>query len=137
MPAAITYAVNDGSLRPAEALELVDLAGWPGYTEARWATAIANSNVVVTARAGDLLVGMARSFGDGAIYAAIVDVVVRPAFQKRGIGTRMVSLLMAELEGQDLHRVYLRAAEGTVPWYERFGFKASYGGTTGMSWLGW
>ena len=133
----IRYAVNDGSLRPEEALELVELVGWKGYTVDRWRRALANTQFVVTARAGQLLVGMARAFGDGAIYAAVVDVVVRPAYQRRGIGTRMMSLLMAELEKLDLHRIYLRAAPGTVKWYERFGFVASYGSTTGMSWLGW
>lgn len=137
MPDEITFAINDATLKPEEALELVELVGWTGYTVDRWRRALEQTQVVVTARAGGQLVGMARAFGDGAIYAAIVDVVVRPTYQRRGIGTRLVDLLMAELTKQDLHRIYLRAAQGTVAWYERAGFTVSYGGTTGMSWLGW
>jgi len=137
MTQTISYAVNDGSLTPEEALELVEMVGWAGYTADHFRRALPKTQFVVTARAGGTLVGMARAFGDGAIYAAVVDVVVRPAFQGRGIGNRMMDLLMAELKKQDLHRIYLRAAAGTVSWYERFGFRASYGGTVGMSWLGW
>jgi len=137
MPDEIVLAVNDGTLTPEEALELVELVGWTGYTADHFRRALPNTQVAVTAREGERLVGMARAFGDGAIYAAIVDVVVRPEFQKRGVGNRMMERLMAELKRLDLHRIYLRAGPGTMPWYERFGFTAAYGGTTGMSWLGW
>ena len=133
----IKIGVNDASLTPEEALELVEQVGWKGYTADHFRRALPRTQLVVTARAGGRLVGMARAFGDGAVYAAIVDVVVRPGFQKCGIGTRMMDLLMAELKALDLHRIYLRAAPGTLEWYERFGFKAAYGGTVGMSYLGW
>lgn len=45
----------------------------------------------VTARAGDDLVGFVNVLGDGGLHAILMDTCVRPADQRRGIGSALVA----------------------------------------------
>ncbi|NUO78631.1 GNAT family N-acetyltransferase [candidate division KSB1 bacterium] len=67
------------------------------------------------------LVGFARVLTDGVYRAVLEDVIVAEAYRSRGIGCRLVELLLAELG--DVEEVMLGCMENLVPYYERFGFK--------------
>ncbi len=69
----------------------------------------------------DKLIGFARVLTDGVYRAVLEDVVVAEAYRSRGIGRRLVELLLAELG--EVEEVMLGCMENLAPYYEQFGFK--------------
>jgi GNAT superfamily N-acetyltransferase len=53
-----------------------------------------NSTFIVAAEDGDTTVGMARLISDGCYVVLIVDVLVLPDYQRKGIGKNMMGQLM-------------------------------------------
>ena len=56
--------------------------------------AVEGSDLVVTARAGESLVGLARAISDGVSIVYIQDILVRESHQGRGIGTRLLQAVV-------------------------------------------
>jgi len=94
---------------------------------------LANSLYHVVALYDDVVIGMARVVGDGAMYFYIQDVAVVPAHQGQGVGALLMGQIMEHLAGRAPEKAFvgLFAAEGTRSFYERYGF-AVYPGLTGM-----
>ena len=77
------------------------------------------------------VVAMARMIGDMGLDYYIKDVVVRPEYQKRGIGKLLINELLKFIRengvsGTDIF-VELCAVPDKVPFYEKFGFDANDG----------
>ena len=66
--------------------------------------------------------GYARAITDGVTFAWIADVFVDPEARGRGVGTRMMEGILAELEPLGLKRTAL-FTEDAHGLYERFGFR--------------
>lgn len=78
---------------------------------------------------GSQVVAMARMIGDMGLCYYIKDVVVRPEYQKRGIGRLMIGELLEFIRengvgGTDIY-VELCAMPDKIPFYEKFGFAAN------------
>lgn len=81
---------------------------------------------VVTVRTGTgRAVGMARMVGDGGCSFLVVDVIVHPDFQGRGIGSEMMRRLDAWIEAHvpDGAMISMLADEPGRRLYERHGFR--------------
>ena len=80
----------------------------------------------IIAKDGDDIVGMGRLVGDGVIYWYVQDVVVKPEYQARGIGKKIMAYLLQHIEKNSLPNtkvsVGLMAAEGKEGFYEKLGF---------------
>ena len=75
---------------------------------------------------GGKIVGMARMLGDLGLDYFIKDVVVRPEYQKMGIGRLLIDELLNfvrknGVSGTNIF-VELCAEPGKIPFYEKFGF---------------
>ncbi|MGN1111357.1 MAG: GNAT family N-acetyltransferase [Oscillospiraceae bacterium] len=75
------------------------------------------------------IIAMARMIGDLGLNYYIKDVVVRPEYQKKGIGKLLINELIKYIRengisGTDIF-VELCAAPDKVPFYEKFGFEAN------------
>jgi predicted N-acetyltransferase YhbS len=79
-----------------------------------------NANLVVTARDGALLVGIARSVSDFSYATYLSDLAVRVSHQKRGIGRELIRQTQ-KLGGQAT--VILLAAPTATQYYPRIGMK--------------
>ena len=79
-------------------LTLYDSVGWSAYTEEpdRLVRAVASSLSVFTAWDGAALTGLLRAVGDGETILYIQDLLVSPAYQRRGIGRRLVEACLAQ-----------------------------------------
>ena len=66
--------------------------GWTAYTRDMdcLERAVAASLAVFTTREGDRLVGLLRCVGDGETIVYIQDVLVLAAYQRRGLGRRLM-----------------------------------------------
>ena len=78
---------------------------------------------------GERVVAMARMIGDMGLCYYIKDVVVRPEYQKRGIGRLLIDELLKFIKengviGTDIF-VELCAMPDKIPFYEKFGFSAN------------
>ncbi|WP_033569745.1 GNAT family N-acetyltransferase [Dickeya undicola] len=69
-----------------------------------------------------IVIGMGRIVGDGALNFEIVDVAVDPAYQRQGIGREIMFRLKSWLEDQAKYSFVSLIA--TVPeFYKEFGFR--------------
>ena len=81
-----------------EAVALYDAVGWTAYTRDPDALvrAIAQSHLVVTARDGERLVGLARTISDGVTICYLQDLLVHPDRQRAGIGRALLERVLRE-----------------------------------------
>jgi GNAT superfamily N-acetyltransferase len=88
------------------------------------ATALPRSLYGVVAVLDNQVVGMGRIVGDGAIFYYLQDVAVLPEHQGLGLGTQIVDRLVTLVRANAPEKAFFGvfAAEGTLPFYQRFGF---------------
>ncbi len=67
------------------------------------------------------LIATARAVSDGAKWAGIFDVMVAPAWQRRGLGQALIRLLLDHPRVRATHRVWLGTRDAQAL-YARFGF---------------
>ena len=72
---------------------------------------------------------MARMIGDMGLNYYIKDVVVRPEYQKKGIGKMLINELLKFINDNGVSDtdifVELCAMPDKIPFYEKFGFSAN------------
>jgi len=76
----------------------------------------------ITAYHGKELIGFARAISDNCCYTNIFDVIVRPEYQKQGIGKKMMHMLRNKFKGTYFFLTYTEGREG---FYEKCGFEAN------------
>lgn len=101
--------------------------GWTGYTQdpSIMRAIIPQSYQVIAAFEGDELIGLIRSLSDGVYILYIQDILVKRAYQRKGIGSE---LLKRMLEGKtDIKQKVLLTdfEEKTMAFYEKNGFHAA------------
>ena len=119
----ITYT---DSVSAEDCNKLRNSAGWPQMHLDQIETGLKNSAFIVAAKDGDITVGMARIISDGGYVAFIVDVLVLPEYQRKGIGKTMMGRIMEYtqnmLKDDYCIQLDLLAAKGKERFYEKFGF---------------
>lgn len=80
------------------------------------------STAVYAATVSGIVVGVVRVISDHLQRSVVYDLVVDPAYQALGIGTRLVERC---LEDFGHTQITLGTATGTMPFYERMGFVRS------------
>ena len=100
--------------------------GWWNLGEEQTRKGISNSTYTITVTDNGQTIGMGRMIGDG-LYFLIVDVVVRPEYQGRGIGSQIMDKLIAYAEQQTpvggRVSVQLLADVGKEEFYMKKGFR--------------
>ena len=88
--------VPDDKVSQTEACSLYDAVQWSTYTREPdgLMAAIRGSDFVVTARAGDTLIGLARALSDDVSIAYIQDILVHPDQQGSGIGRALLQRVL-------------------------------------------
>lgn len=86
---------------------------------ARIEAMLKHANLFITARDGDLLVGVSRCATDFAYFCYCSDLAVDARYQKQGIGTRLLDATRAALHPSAT--LYLISAPAAVGYYERIG----------------
>lgn len=125
-PLRYVYTINVTDYQEVRAA-----VGWEEISTVQAQKGIDNSYAVVSCKANDRIIGIARVLWDGGYTAFIVDVMVKPEWQKRGIGTKMLELLIEKLEstlqtGEKL-MINLYSSKGKERFYEKNGFAAGSG----------
>ena len=98
---------------PAEFQALFALTGWGSIDEVTAARALEGSWIVATARNDDGVVhGVGRVIRDGVMHAYVNEMMVHPDSRGGGIGSAIITALVAEARRRGVTRVQLFAAEG-------------------------
>lgn len=105
---------------------LYDSVGWGAYDKTISKRALDNTFYSVSVYDDDNIVGYGRLIGDTICFMYIQDIMVKPEFQKKKIGTLIMNKLLEkinELKKENPNiRVYLGASKNKEEFYERFGF---------------
>ena len=109
----------------AEILGLYESVGWSAYTDepAVLRSGFANSLLTLAAYEEGALLGLIRVVGDGHTVIFVQDLLVRPQFQRSGIGS---ALLRAVLDRYaDVRQIELVTDDtpGTIAFYRSLGFQ--------------
>lgn len=87
--------------------------------------AIKNSHRVISAWEGEKLVGLINSLSDGVITAYFHYMLVRPEYQRRGIGKKLVNIMLEEYP--NYRTKVLISYDYATEFYKSCGFKKEQG----------
>lgn len=107
-----------------QVLSLYKSVGWSAYYREPQTLerAFASSLCVFAAWDGQRLVGLIRVVGDGQTIVFIQDLLVRPEYQRQGIGRQLIAAVLARYRHvRQLHLLTDDRPE-TVGFYEAVGF---------------
>ena len=100
--------------------------GWINFSRTQTEKSLQNSLYTVAAEEDNQVVGMGRLIGDG-MYYMIVDIVVQPAYQQMGIGSKILNMIIEYVDsatpGGGRSSIQLIAEKGKETFYESRGFK--------------
>ena len=124
------------SISTNEFLEVVEAVGWKTYSEEQITKALRNTMYMVKATVDGKLAGIGRVVGDFSIVCMLSDICVKPEFQGKGIGLKIVNELKRLIEdgvkeGEKM-QIELTPTAGNEEFYKRAGFKYKPDVITGM-----
>lgn len=93
----------------------------PLHDTARMEKMFAQSNLIVTAWAGETLIGVARSVTDFCYCCYLSDLAVRKEYQAKGIGKQLMGITRAQVG--DETALLLLSAPGAMTYYPQAGFE--------------
>jgi aralkylamine N-acetyltransferase len=123
-PDTIQFQFDSQAVDWQHLLQLFEVTNMGGREGDKVRRAFEKSNVVSFAKDGAQLIAAGRALTDGEYHATIYDLVVDPNYQHQGIGTKLMSELLARLP---VWLVLLVADRQVQPFYRRLGFE-SYNG---------
>ena len=120
----IGYKKND-TISFDEIFPLYEAVGWTNYTQnpTMLKEAYENSlHILAALNEEEKLVGVLRAVGDGASILFIQDILVYPAYQHQGIGTKLLQMTLEKYK--NVYQVQLATDDSTktVSFYESNGF---------------
>ena len=101
--------------------------GWPALDTEQAKSGLEHSDFIIACKDGNETIGTARVFWDKGSIAYLADVMVKPAYQGQGIGSRLVSECIRFVDDQLKEgwriKLVIVAAPGKERFYEKFGFQ--------------
>ncbi len=119
---------------PDEYRALRTAAGLSAMSEAAAAQGLPSSWCAACVRVEGKLIGMGRVVGDGGCFFLVVDIAVNPAWQKQGIGKRIMSALVGQLRSRAPSgaMIGLFADGEAYRLYQQYGFRRVAPAAQGM-----
>lgn len=114
------YRVDDRSLSGETFLDFVQQV-WPGAYNLEQTRAALSKTMNFTAWDGGQLAGCLRVLTDGCFFGTITELLVLPAYQRQGIGSRLLRLAAAHTPTL----LYFSAQPGAEAFYEKNGCQRS------------
>lgn len=117
---AIRYS-DDAKPSMEEVVGLYRAVGWSSADKPETLHAgLAGSHSLVTAWDDQLLVGLGNAISDGHLVVYYPHMVVRPEYQRMGIGRELMGMLLRRYHGFHQHTLF---ADGrAVDFYKKLGF---------------
>ena len=109
-----------------EYLHLIASVGWRPRDRRAVEVALQHTFYAVCATTQDRTIGFGRVIGDGALHFYLTDVAVHPAYQRRGVGSRIVTALTKYVESMPYQNVLVAVlpTPGLIGFYAKHGYDA-------------
>ena len=124
------------SISSDEFLEVIESVGFKTFSKEQVDKALNNTMYMVKAIADGKLAGIGRVVGDYSIVCMLTNVCVKPEFQGKGIGLKILNELKRLIEdgvkdGEKI-QIELTPSAGNEEFYKKAGFKYKPELMTGM-----
>ena len=111
---------------PEDYFKLFEITGWfrerkPNKEEL--ILTLSRSYFFVQAYDGNKLVGTGRVVSDGILHAMIYDMIIDPEYQNRGIGSKILKILIDKCNEINIGDIQLFCAKGKKEFYLKNGFE--------------
>lgn len=117
---------RENGLTYEEYIALRDSVGWYNFAEEQVSKSIKNSSYDIVVEDNGQTIAMGRLIGDG-IYYIIADIVVKPEYQGKGVGSKIIDKLLTYVDTNTpiggRSSVQLIAEKGKEEFYIKKGFK--------------
>ncbi|MGP4063989.1 GNAT family N-acetyltransferase [Oceanobacillus sp. M65] len=119
---------------PQEYIDLRLEGGISGKSKDAATVGLKNSLFAVSIYDQETFIAMGRIIGDGGAFFQVVDIVVKPSYQGKGLGKTVMRELMDYLDNHTYSGSYvsLIADDPANKLYEQFGFRYTYPASHGM-----
>jgi GNAT superfamily N-acetyltransferase len=119
-----------------EFLEVIESVGFKTYSKDQVEKALNNTMYMVKAIVDGKIAGIGRVVGDYSIVCCLSDICVKPEYQGKGIGLKIVTKLKEMIEdgvkeGEKI-QIELTPTAGNEAFYQKAGFKYKPDKITGM-----
>ena len=126
----------ENSINEEEFIEMVESVGWKTYSKEQVKKALINTMYMIKISYNNEVVGIGRVVGDYSIVCILTDICVKPKFQGKGIGLKIVNELKKMIESGvnagDKMQIELTPTAGNEEFYKKAGFKYKPDVITGM-----
>ena len=123
------------SISVEEYSELRISVNWALLAADQEKSGLEHSDFIISCRDDEHIVGCARVFWDKGYIAYLADVIEKPEYQGRGIGSKLVSECISYIDSQLKEgwriKIVLVSAKGKESFYEKFGFACRPNDTLG------
>lgn len=119
----------------AQFYNLFETTGWNDnyeLTPEELYTALKNSWYTISVFDNDQLVGFGRIICDGTVHALILDCIVHPDLQGKGIGKEVMNKLVAKCKKHKIRDIQLFSAKDKAGFYEKLDFEKRKKESPGM-----
>ena len=113
----IHFKIDDRDLAAAIFLNLAQRV-WPRNYDAALVDKALGRTLNITAWDGDHLVGCVRILTDGYFFGTIPEILVDPAYQRKGIGRNLMELAWENAPTS----LFFGAQPGNEPFFEKLGY---------------
>lgn len=121
-----------GKPRVEDFIALFKTTGWTFFPPKTFNKVLDGTYCQVCVYDGKRLVGTARVLSDGAAYAWINDMIVHPEYQRHGIGSKIMKMIIKYLRERKIPNLGLFCAPGAKKFYISLGFKERPSHAPGM-----
>ncbi len=101
--------------------ELFQIVNWGIRNPKEIESSFSKSSVTCFVKNGKEIIGFGRTIDDGKYYALLVDIVIHPDYQSKGIGKKVVDEILKHLNGYNF--ITLTAAPNKDEFYKKLGWK--------------
>jgi ribosomal protein S18 acetylase RimI-like enzyme len=115
--------------------DLFITTGWNNrykFTKSDLQIAIKNSWYAISVYKKERLIGFGRVISDGIHHAFIVDMIINPEHQGKGIGGLLLDKLLNKCLNNNIRDIQLFSAEDKYRFYEKYNFKRRAENAPGM-----
>jgi len=115
--------------------DLFQTTGWNqeyNFSIQDLANAIQNSWYSMSIYDSDKLIGFGIVIADGVHHALIVDLIIHPDYQSKGLGSRLLDKLVSKCKKNKIRDIQLFSAKDKYAFYEKFGFEKRPDNAPGM-----
>jgi N-acetylglutamate synthase-like GNAT family acetyltransferase len=115
--------------------DLFETTGWNneyGFNKQDLHNALIKSWYALSIYDSKKLIGFGRVIADGVHHALIVDLIIHPDYQNKGLGTTLLNRLVQKCLESNIRDIQLFAAKDKSGFYNKFGFESRPTDAPGM-----